>query len=334
MPSTPRLNTPAGALAAGLLIAGAIALWWVLQRDAGPVLDRVRAQGELVVATRQTPAIVYQGANGLDGFEHALTQRFAETLGVEIRYVYPKTVEALFNAVARGTVHMAAAGLTVTPARERFARFTEPYQFVTEQLVYRRGSTRPKTLDDIDAGDLHVIKGSSHEETLQQLRAAGYPELEWEGHPAIASEGLLAAVDQGDIRLTIADSNATALSQRIFRHTATAFELGDPRPIAWAFSASTDDSLLQTANRFLTSLEASGELRRLRARFFGHTERLNFVDVRDFWRQVRDRLPTLQPCSSRQRQRPVSIGACWPLSAIRNRIGGRTPSRPPACAAS
>ena len=51
---------------------------------------------------------------------------------------------------------MAAAGLTVTPAREQFARFTEPYQFVTEQLIYRRGSKRPKTLEDIQAGDLHV----------------------------------------------------------------------------------------------------------------------------------------------------------------------------------
>jgi membrane-bound lytic murein transglycosylase F len=313
MPSTANSNPRVSALfAAALLLAGTAGLWWLAQRETAPILERVRAQGELVIATRRAPTVIYRGAKGKDGFEHALTQRFAATLGVEVRYVYPKTLEALFDAIARGTVHMAAAGLTVTPAREHRAHFSEPYQFVTEQLIYRRGSTRPRSLDDIAPGDLHVVSGSSHDETLQTLRAAANPMLEWTRHPAVATDGLLSAVDRGEIRLTVADSNAAALNQRIFRHVAEAFELGDPRAIAWAFSATADDSLLQTANRFLTSLESSGELRRLRARYFGHTERLNFVDVRDFWRQVRDRLPALQPYFEQAAQQ---TGIDWRLLA-------------------
>jgi membrane-bound lytic murein transglycosylase F len=109
-------------------------------------------------------------------------------------------------------------------------RFSIPYQFVTEQIVYRRGSKRPRGLDDIAGGDLHVIAGSSHDETLERLRVTQQPMLEWTRHDDIATEGLLSAVDRGDIRLTVTDSNDIALNQRIYRHVAEAFELGDPRP--------------------------------------------------------------------------------------------------------
>ena len=220
-------------LAATLLAAGVLALWWLLQQDTRPLLERVRAQGELVVATRKAPAVLYKGANGTDGFEHALTQKFAETIGVKVRYVFPETVEELLDAVARGTVHFAGAGLVVTPAREHKVRFSVPYQFATEQLIYRRGSMRPRSLDQVAPGDLHVVANSSHEETLASLQARDYPMLDWTRHPHDTSRALLAAVDRGEIRLTMANSNSLALHRRIFRHVASAFELGDP----WATTA-------------------------------------------------------------------------------------------------
>jgi len=283
-------------LALGILVAAVVSVVWLLQQPRLPLLERVIAQGELVIATRETPTVLFEGANGDDGFEHALAQRFAEYIGVDrVRYVFPDTVEELLDDVANGRVHLAAAGLTATEARQERVLFSVPYQFVTEQIIYRRGSARPRSLDAIAPGDLHVVAGSSHDETLERLRDPDHPELDWTRHQDITTQGLLAAVDRGDIRLTVADSNAVALNRRIYRHVATAFELGDPRPIAWAFDPDSDSSLLEAANRFLTSLESDGGLQRLRARYFGHAGRLNFVDVREFWRQVRDRLPELQP---------------------------------------
>ncbi len=280
-------------IAASLLVCGAVALSVLLRQEPMPLLERIRAQGELVVATRHTPSVLYEGANGIDGFEYALTQRLAEALGVKIRYVFPQTVDELLASVARGTVHLAAAGLTITPLREQRVRFSMPYQFVTEQLIYRRGSTRPRAIDDINDGDLHVVAGSSHDETLLNLSQTDYPALNWQSHADVSTERLLSAVDQGQLRLTVADSNDAALNKRVYRHIAMAFELSEPRPIAWAFSRSIDRSLLRAANRLLQSLEQNGDLRRLRARYYGHTGRLNFVGLREFWRGVRDRLPPL-----------------------------------------
>jgi membrane-bound lytic murein transglycosylase F len=282
-------------IAASLLLAGAIGLGWLVRQPPLPLLEQVRATGELVVATRRLPTVLYEGAQGYDGFEHALVEHFADTLGVRVRYVFPESVEALLADIERGAVHLAAAGLTVTEARQERVRFSVPFRFTTDQVVYRRGSRRPRSLDDVAPGELHVVAESSHAETLERLRSTDYPMLDWTHHEAIGADNLLAAIERGDIRLTVADADILSFSRRIHRHLAEAFELGDPRPVAWAFSQTDDDSLLRTANRLLTALESSGELERLRARYFGHTGRLNFVDVREFWRQVRDRLPALRP---------------------------------------
>jgi membrane-bound lytic murein transglycosylase F len=300
-------------LAVGVLAAALFSVVWLYQQPRLPILERIIAQGELVIATREAPAVMFRGAAGRDGFEHALTRRFADFIGVDrVRYVFPDTVDELLDAVAHGRVHLAAAGLTATGARAERVRFSVPYKFVTEELVYRRGSRRPRTLDDIAPGDLHVVAGSSHEETLTGLRSIEHPALDWTRHQNIGSEGLLAAVDRGDVRLTVADSSAVALNRRIHRHVATAFELGDPLPIAWAFDPHSDNSLLDAANRFISSLESNGELPRLRSRYFGHTGRLNFVDVREFWRQVRDRLAELRPYFE---EAAAATGLDWRLLA-------------------
>jgi len=281
-------------LAASLLLAGILGLSSVLQQPTPNLLQRVQQSGVLVVATRQGPTAYYEGAAGPDGFEYALVGQFAHQLGVEVRYVFPPTLEELLDAAARGTVHLAAAGLTATQQRQRHLNFSNPYDYVSEQLLYRRGSQRPKSLDEIAPGDLHVVAGSSHEETLRQLHADEHPQLSWQPHPGVGATSLMSAVDEGRLRLTIADSTEADLSRRLYKHVATAFELGEPRPIAWAFPRHGDDSLLEAANEFLATVQEDGRLQRLHARYFGHAGRLNFVDTRAFWRQVRDRLPQYQ----------------------------------------
>jgi membrane-bound lytic murein transglycosylase F len=285
----------AAAFAAIMLFAGAIGLLSLSRQDVRPLVERIREAGVLVVATRHAPSAYYEGANGPDGFEYTLVQQFARHLGVKARFVFPNTLDELLDATERGVVHMAAAGLTITAQRERRLGFSLPYQYVTEQLIYRRGSKRPRSLQDVAPGDLHLVADSSHEETLQRLNTTEFPDLRWTEHRDIGIDRLLSALDQGKIRLTVVDSNDADLNRRVFPHVATAFELGEPRAIAWAFSRTGDDSLRRVANNFFKLLENDGQLRRLRARYFGHTGRLNFVDTRDFWRHVRDRLPGLEP---------------------------------------
>ncbi len=279
------------ALAAVLLLSGSIALGLLLARPPLPLLTRIQHAGELLVATRKSPSTYHEGAQGPDGFEHALISGFAEHIGVDVRFVFPSTLDELLAAATRGDVHMSGGGLTATKARRQRMQFSSPYDQVTEQLIYRRGSQRPRTLGDISTGDLHVVSGSSHEETLRTLRRNEYPTLSWVPRRDTGVADLLAALERGELRLTVVDSNEAALSRRLYKHAAVALELGEPQPIAWAFPPHQDPSLRVAADAYLRDIERTGWLERLRERYFGHSGRLNFVDTRDFWRAVRDRLP-------------------------------------------
>ncbi len=290
-----RLHVVGIALLAFVFSLGAIALLNELLRgNQLPIVERVKSAGRLIVATRRDPAVYFEGIAGPDGFEVALVRRFADHLGVDVRFVFPRSVAELLDWTASGKVHMASAGLSVNCERKRLVRFSLPYDFVTAQLIYRRGSGRPTSIEQVAPGELRVVAGSSHEQTLSALRRDVYPDLIWQRTTEIDQRHLLQAVDEGALRYTIADDTTAAMSQRLFRHAVPAFDLGDEEAIAWAFPRHTEDSLFRAANTFLEGMHADGELEYLRARYFGHIGRLNFVETRAFWRAVRDRLPELR----------------------------------------
>ncbi len=254
------------------------------------VLSRIQAQGELLVATRNSPTTYYEGPDGPAGLEYDLVKRFAKEVGVKPRFLFPQPFDDVLNAVRDGRAHMAAAGLTVTSARKHTLRFSTPYQQITQELVYRRGNGRPRSLDDLQ-GNLEVLAGSSHEERLKELRNTGYPTLEWHASTDYETEELLYLVEEQAIDYTVADSNELSLNRRYYPHITPAFALSDPQPLAWAFAKTGDDSLRKAANAFFKRIERDGTLAKLMDRHYGRIGRLNFVDRRTFWRHVGRRLP-------------------------------------------
>lgn len=296
-------------LSAILLLA---LLVWILPGCRQPTqLERIQARGELIVATRHSPTTYYHGTEGPEGLEYDLITGFAGFIGVQPRFVFPRDLQHLLRQVMHGEVHMAAAGLTPTGSRQQALRFSQPYQRITEQLVYRRGSRRPRSLADIRPGELQVIAGSSHEETLGHLHE-DVPGLTWTARTGITLKQLLRAVDRGAIRYTVADSNELALARQIFRYLRSAFDLSDARPLAWAFPAWGDDSLRQAANRYLAHVRNNGTLAALIHHYYDQADHLNFVAKRDFQRHIRARLPGLIPYF---REASRATGIDWRLLA-------------------
>jgi membrane-bound lytic murein transglycosylase F len=253
------------------------------------LLSRIQGQGELLVATRNSPTSYYEGPDGPAGLEYDLVKRFAKSIGVEPRFLFPHPFDDVLTAVRDGRVHMAAAGLTVTEARSQSLRFSEPYQEITPELVYRRGNVRPKSPADL-SGRLEVLAGTSHEERLAHLKAGPFPELQWRASRDYETEELLYLVEEQAIDYTVADSNELALNRRYYPHIQAAFSLSEPESLAWAFAKSDDTSLVDAANKFIARIRADGTLDKLMQRHYGRVGRLNFVDRRTFWRHVDQRL--------------------------------------------
>ena len=278
--------------ATGLLAIGTLLMLAGCGEDPKPsVLEQVKAEGELRVVTRNSPSTYFQDRNGATGFEYELAKRFATDLGLELKIETADNLDSLFSSLARsdGPV-MAAAGLVDTPQRLRQARFSIPYLEVTPQIIYRQGESRPTKPEDLIGKRILVLAGSSHAEQLEALKLE-QPELEFEVSDAVEVVDLLRMVDEGQVDLTLVDSNELAMNQVYFPELRIAFDFSDSLPVAWAMAASEDDSLLQEANRFLREVAANGTLQRLKERYYGHVDVLGYVGAYTFARHLQQRLP-------------------------------------------
>jgi membrane-bound lytic murein transglycosylase F len=252
-------------------------------------LDRVLQNKELIVITRNSATTYYEGTDGPTGFEYELASRFADYLGVELHLVVAPGFNDILSLVALGDADLAAAGLAITDKRSEKVDFGPVYYQFVPQLVYRSGSRRPKSLDDLD-GTLEVVADSSHEERLEELRAK-HPQLSWKTDQDQDSEDLMALVWQQVIDYTVADSHELALNRHYYPEIEAAFDLGEKRSLAWAFPRNNDKSLQMAATVFFNQIRRNGVLGQLIERYFGHVERFDYVGTRRYRAHVEQRLP-------------------------------------------
>lgn len=275
-----------------LLLVVSLALLWSCSIPP-PLVERIKASGELIVVTRNSGTTLYEGPEGLTGIEHDLVLLFAQELGVKPHFIIPKRFEDLLPKVINGEAHLAAAGLTVTPERVSEIRFGPPYQEITQQVVYRRGNKRPRKVEDLIGGKLVILAGSSHEEELLRLKAR-YPTLTWESRADLESAELMQMVQNREIDYTIADSNEFAITRRFMPNIGVAFDLTKPQPLAWAMAHAEDTSLYDAMKDFFDRIREDGTLDQLIERYYGHIGRLNFVELRTFVKHFESRLPNFE----------------------------------------
>lgn len=258
-----------------------------------PKPEQAKEQGTLVVVTRNAATTYYEGSHGYTGLEYDLVRGFADEMGLKLKFVVANNVSEVFTTLAEGKAQFAAAGLTVTPAREASVRFSPPYQEITQQLVYRTGKRRPRSLDKLK-GSLAITANSSHVEQLQALKAT-YQHLSWKENSELESEDLLNKVWEKHLDYTIADSNEVAMYRRFFPELRVAFDISDPQQLAWAFPRNGDSKLYQAATDYFKTIKADGRLDQLIERYYGHLDDFDYVGTRTYIRHIRDRLPLYRP---------------------------------------
>jgi membrane-bound lytic murein transglycosylase F len=254
------------------------------------VLEQVQRHGALKVVTRNAPTTYYIGPEGPVGPEYELARGFADFLGVQLEIYTLDSIAQILPEVVERRAHLAAAALTATPSRQATLEFGPPYRTVTQQLVYRQGTPMPRSIEQTYGRRLEVTAGSSFVDTLEELRA-GAPGLTWLENPTRDVQELLAQVATGEIELTVADSTAIQINQFFYPDIRVALDLSEPKPVAWAFRADEDQSLLEAAQRYFDEIKANGRLAEITDRYLGHTDRFDYVGTRTFLQHIDTRLP-------------------------------------------
>ena len=254
------------------------------------VLEQVLEIGELRVVTRDSPTSYTTGPDGPTGPEYDLAQAFADDLGVELVMLPVDSVSEILPMLLSGKAHMAAAGLSITDTRREYLNFGHPYESVDVHLIYKLGTGKPRSIEDILDRSIEIVASSSHVELMNSLKEA-YPTLSWLENADVEFSDLMAKVAMDEIDLTVADSPDYSI-QRHFHPTlriALDLEIGDP--IAWAFPKKTADTLLARADDFLIRSGRSGLLAQVHDRYYGHTKKFDYVGTRNFIRHFEKRLP-------------------------------------------
>jgi peptidoglycan lytic transglycosylase F len=256
-----------------------------------PLLQKIRAEGKLRVVTRNAGTSYYLGAHGPLGPEYELAQRFASDLGVQLEIYSVDSLSDLFQELIDGRADIAAAHITITPARAELMRFGPAYQHISQVVLYRRGTPRPRRVQDLVGKHIEVLSSSSHAQTLAQIRHT-MPDLRWTELPDASADTLLQRLSQGDIDITVADSTAFALKHDAYRNVEVAFELKDDDEIAWAFRKDMDTSLYDEALHYFDRLKGNGELQALLRRYYDQAHRMDHLSARSFIQHIETRLPS------------------------------------------
>jgi membrane-bound lytic murein transglycosylase MltF len=158
-------------------------------------------------------------------FENELNTKLkTKNLRVEVVFI-PMSREELIPAVAEGRADVAAAGLTVTPDRQKVVDFSPPtISNVDEIVVTGPGAPTITTVDDLAGKEVFVRRSSSYYESLNALNAqlakSGKRPIVIKFAPEeLETEDILEMVNAGLVKITVADSYLANFWRQVFTST-------------------------------------------------------------------------------------------------------------------
>ncbi|KPJ99071.1 MAG: hypothetical protein AMJ60_06215 [Desulfobacterales bacterium SG8_35] len=137
-----------------------------------PVLDRIAANGELVVGTAASmPPLNMTTKDGeIIGMEIDLAQAMADSMGVKLRLEAMQFHE-LLPALEAGRIDMILSGMTITPQRNMKVAFVGPY-FKSGKAVLTKLPTMAQAQTPEDVNDprksIVTLRGSTSEQFVKE----------------------------------------------------------------------------------------------------------------------------------------------------------------------
>ena len=163
------------------------------------------------------------------GFEYSLLREYEKTLNkgnsrrkLRITFEFiPVPRDRLLENLVAGYGDIAAAGLTVTPLRNKKVDFTEPYLTNISELLVTHKDVEP-VLDrnDMSGREVFIRKSSSYYESLTALNnlfemKGKIPVKIIEADENLETEDILEMVNSGAVKMTICDSHIAEVWSKV-----------------------------------------------------------------------------------------------------------------------
>ncbi|HEY9103211.1 membrane-bound lytic murein transglycosylase MltF [Chitinimonas sp.] len=233
--------------------------------------------GELVVLIRNGASSFYVDAEGkYAGLDYDLVTRFADSLGVKVRFVVAPRVLEMPERLLQHEAHIGVGLLQDTVPGLNFSASYLTHQPV---LVYRTADRRPKGLADLGEGV--VMVASVFAPTLRDL-AKQEPKLQFSEAQHQDTEELIDKVESGLIDYAVVDAQGAEVALNFHPGVAVAFPIAHTLPIAWAWPDTASKEFNEQVQAFFSRIRKDGTLARLVDRYYGHANRLQPIDATTF----------------------------------------------------
>ena len=136
-------------------------------------LHKIIKAGQITVITRNSAHCYYTYREEPMGFEYELAKAFADYLGVVLNVQITEDWEEMIPVLADGTGAFIAAGMTITPKRQKQVAFSDGYMDIQQHIISRRNRAKIKKLEDLSGKTIHVRTATSYRERLEELQKKG-----------------------------------------------------------------------------------------------------------------------------------------------------------------
>jgi polar amino acid transport system substrate-binding protein len=235
--------------------------------QAGPVVSRILARGELLVGTAadMPPLNMTTKEGEIIGMEVDLARALAAAMGVKLT-VKPIAFPNLLLALELGQVDMVLSDVTITAQRNEKVAFAGPY-FVSGKSVLTKSRTLAgvKDASQINSSDTTIVtlRNSTSQQFVETLIPKAKLVL------ADTYDAAVAMVLEDKVQALVADYPICIIS--VFRYPDKGLSsLLTPltyEPIGVALPAN-DPLLVNLVQNFINTLEKSGELEKLMVKWF------------------------------------------------------------------
>ena len=256
-------------------------------------LHKIKKAGRITVITRNTPHCYYLYRDEPMGFEYDLAREFADYLGVTLELNIADSWETMIPLLNDGAGALIAAGMAITPRRQNQVSFSNGYMDIQQHLIAHRNSPKIKNLKELSGKKIHVREATAYQERLEELQQQGVG-LTIELHNDIPTEELIQQVAQGDIGLTVDDSNIALLSRRHYPSAIMSHPISDLQHLGWAVHPQASQ-LKAKINSFLNAIKENGRFAEIYNKYYGDITSFDYVDLKVFHRSIKNKLSRYSP---------------------------------------
>jgi membrane-bound lytic murein transglycosylase F len=252
-------------------------------------LEAIKARGELIFITRNSPTCFFEGPYGAAGFEYDLAKAFADHLGVDLRPLIIEEEAEMIAALCSGQADIIAAGIPFGRDSSRLVALGPGYLDVEQQIVGRRGGNKYNSIKDLGSDVIWMTGSSARLETIKAQQKT-YHDLSWKILSDYSSDELLQMVWTRSLPLAMVESHTLNTNRRFYPELVVHFSLGGTRKLAWAINQQSRQLQREVRKWFATS-DTQQQLLGLADYYFSHLEAFDYVDLARYRRRISQRLP-------------------------------------------